>query len=282
MAPTLPSSLTRPSLLRVTFLDVGQGDAAAISFPDGRNLTLDAGGLAGTSFDIGRQVVTPALWALGFRRLDYLTFTHSDVDHLGGASALFDDLQPTEVWEGIPVPPHVATQALRRLADGAGTPWRTLQPGDRVAFGPAELLIWHPPPPEWERQDVRNDDSVVMEVTLGDVSFLFTGDISREVEQCLAPKLSRPRIRVLKVPHHGSATSSSAEFLRAVDPDVAVISSGRSNPYGHPAPAVVQRYRDIGAAMYRTDQDGAVMMETDGETLRVRTVTNRKLTLRVH
>lgn len=278
----LPLKMMREPLLRVTFLDVGQGDAAAINFSDGRSLTIDAGGLAGSTFDIGRQVVTPTLWALGFRRLDYMTLTHGDFDHMGGASGVFDDLHPDEVWEGVPVPPHEPTQALRRLADRAGTPWRTLQPGDRISFGSAELLVWHPPPPEWERQDVRNDDSVVMEVRLGRVSFLFGGDIGREVERMLAPRLSRAGIRVLKVPHHGSATSSSAEFLRAVDPDVAVISSGRSNPYGHPVPAVVQRYRDIGAAIYRTDQDGAVMMETDGQTLRIRTFTNRKLTLRVH
>ena len=86
-------------------------------------------------------------------------------------------------------------------------------------------------------------------------------------------------IRILKVPHHGSATSSSQPFLDALRPDIAVISAGRGNPFGHPVPSVLERYRNIGAAIYRTDQDGAVTVETDGTTVRVTTFTGRKLTL---
>lgn len=121
----------------------------------------------------------------------------------------------------------------------------------------------------------------MIEIRYGGVSFVFTGDIGREVERQVAPAFEAAPIRILKAPHHGSATSSSSEFLSALRPDIAIISSGRGNPFGHPVPAVVQRYRDIGAAIYRTDQDGAVTVETDGYTVRVRTFTNRRLTLRV-
>jgi competence protein ComEC len=279
--PTLPSWSVRP--LRVTFLDVGQGDAAMVQFPDGRTLSVDAGGLAPTStFDIGSRVVAPAFWALGVRRLDYMSITHGDIDHIGGAASVFRDFMPFEVWEGVPVPPHAPTRELRRLANDAGTVWRTLQPADRVSFGSVDLVVHHPPRPEWERQRVRNDDSQVLEIRYGGVSFVFTGDIGREVERTLAPSFTRAPIRILKVPHHGSATSSSQLFLDTLRPDIAVISAGRANAFGHPVPSVLERYRNIGAAIYRTDQDGAVSVETDGTTARVTTFRGRKLTLRTH
>ena len=275
-APVFPPP---ESLLRVTYLDVGQGDAAVVQFPDGRSLSVDAGGLAATTFDIGGRVIGPAFWALGVRRLDYMTVTHGDVDHIGGAPSLFRDFRPFEVWEGVPVPPHAATRALRALADAAGTPWRTLQPGDRLGFGKVDLIVHHPPHPEWERQRVRNDDSQVVELLYGGVSFVFTGDIGREAEQAIASRFAAVPVRIVKVPHHGSATSSSQQLLDALRPDIAVISAGRGNPFGHPVLPVLERYRHIGAAIYRTDVDGAVSVETDGTTVRVRTFTGRRLTL---
>ncbi len=266
--------------LRVTFLDVGQGDAAVVQFPDGRSLGVDAGGIAGSSFDIGGRVVSPAYWALGLRRLDYLSLSHGDPDHVGGAPALLADFRPAEVWEGVPVPRHQPMRNLRVLADGAGIPWRTLRRGDQLDIGAVRVSFHHPPRPEWERQRVRNDDSTVMELSYGGVSLVFTGDIGASVEEEIAGAFGRSPIRILKVPHHGSATSSSTAFVRALRPAIAVISAGRGNPFGHPVPDVLDRYRSIGAAIYRTDLDGAVTMETDGRTVRVRTFTGRLLTLR--
>ena len=165
------------------------------------------------------------------------------------------------------------------LADAAGAPWRTVQPRDRMSFGAVELLVHHPPNPEWERQRIRNDDSEVLELRSGGVSFVFTGDIGRDVERTIAPGFERAAIRILKVPHHGSGTSSSPALIDALRPDVAVISAGRGNPFGHPVGAVLDRYRDAGAAIYRTDHDGAVTVETDGTAVRVRTFNGRQLTL---
>ena len=277
-APTFASRSAQP--LRVTFLDVGQGDAAIVQFPDGRTLSVDAGGLASTTtFDLGARVISPAFWALGVRRLDYMSVTHGDSDHLGGAASVFRDFTPFEVWEGVPVPPHAPMRELRALADAGGAVWRTLQPADRVRFGDVELVVHHPPRPEWERQRVRNDDSEVIEIRYGGVSFVFTGDIGTDVERTIAPSFTRAPVRILKVPHHGSATSSSQAFLDVLRPDIAVISAGRGNPFGHPVPSVLERYRKIGAAIYRTDQDGAVTVETDGTTVRVAAFTGRTLTL---
>jgi competence protein ComEC len=154
--------------------------------------------------------------------------------------------------------------------------WRTLQRGDRLDVGEAEVRVHHPPPPDWERQKVRNDDSLVIELRYGQVSILLTGDIGREVEQALIPTLDLLPIVVLKSPHHGSGTSSSDEFVRAVKPAVVLISCGRANPYGHPLPHVLDRYRAVGADVYRTDRDGQIEVTTDGRALTIGTFASRQ------
>ena len=148
-----------------------------------------------------------------------------------------------------------------------------MRAGDRFTVDGVDVLVRHPPPPDWERQKVRNDDSIVIELRWGDVSVLMTGDIGRAVERTLIDATPPAPIRVVKVPHHGSLTSSSNDFVRALAPRAAVFSVGRANHFGHPAPEVVQRYRDIGAEIFRTDRDGAVMVETDGQSLDIHTFT---------
>ena len=273
-----PSALDRSDRLRVTFLDVGQGDATLLQFPDGRSWLVDAGG-GSESFDLGARVVAPALWASGVRRLDTFVLTHGDPDHLGGASSVLSDFSPRDVWDGVPVPPHAPVQALRQQAARAGILWRTVQAGDRLRVGGADVRVWHPPTPDWERQDVRNDDSIVLEVRYGRVSVVLPGDIGRDIERALAARPDPAGVRILKAAHHGSGTSSSREFLDALAPTAVVFSSGRDNPYGHPVPAVLDRAEQSGAEIFRTDRDGAITMETDGERVWVRTYLGRELTL---
>ena len=150
-----------------------------------------------------------------------------------------------------------------------------MQAGDLERIGDTEIRVWHPPPPDWERQRVRNDDSVVVELRQGDVSILLTGDIEREAERALAPRLALAPIVVLKAPHHGSATSSTAALIAAARPGAVVFSAGRRNPFGHPHPAILARYRGAGAEIFRTDEDGAVVVDTDGGTATVRTHSGR-------
>lgn len=264
-------------LLRVTMIDVGQGDATLVRLPDGRALLVDAGGLGGGArFDIGERVVAPAVWALGVRQLDTLVATHGDVDHVGGAAAVTAMLRPRDVWEGVPVTGDPELAALVAAAARARIPWRTVQAGDVWRDGQAIVTVVHPPLPEWERRRVRNNDSVVLEIRYGDVSLVLTGDAGQEVEPEIASRLGPARLRVLKVGHHGSATSTSAAFLAAIHPAVAVVSCGRQNHFGHPSPAVLRRLFASGAAVFRTDRDGAVTLETDGHTLTVRTYTGEE------
>ncbi len=262
--------------LHLTMIDVGQGDAILATFPNGRTLVVDAGGVTVKGdFDIGERVVGPVLRARQLLGLDYLAVTHGDPDHLGGAQALVRDFGSTEIWWGVPVAHHESSALLQAEANRVRATWRTLQRGDRFEIGGVEVRVHHPPPPEWERQKVRNNDSLVLELRFGEVSVVLTGDIGREVEEELLPTLDLLPTVVLKVAHHGSGTSSSGAFVEKLHPAVALIGVGRSNSYGHPVPYVLERYRQAGTEIFRTDQDGEIELSTDGVSVSVRTFTGR-------
>lgn len=254
--------------LHVTMIDVGQGDSVLVTLPNGRTLLIDTGGVSlRGDFDIGDRVIGPALRARGIGRLDYLAVTHGDPDHIGGAVSLVRDFKPSEIWYGVFVNNHDPTLLLQHAAARSRSTWRWLQRGDRLDLGGVELRVHHPALPDWERQKVRNDDSLVMELRYGGVSVLTTGDIGKEVERSLIPSLDLLPTVVLKSPHHGSGTSSSAEFIDAIQPTVVMIGVGRANPYGHPLPYVLERYADAGAKVLRTDLSGQIDLVIDGETM---------------
>lgn len=265
--------------LTMTVLDVGQGDATLVRFPAGQALLVDGGGVAGGGFDVGERVVRPALAALGIRRLTHVALTHGDPDHIGGLGSVVGRLRPTEVWEGVPVPDHEPTVALATEARRVGAAWRRLQAGDKVAFGAAIVSVLHPPLPDWERQRVRNDDSLVLVIRYGDVTFVMPGDIGQAVEAMLASCPLEGAIRIVRVPHHGSRTSSSEAWLKWARPSVAIVSAGSSNRFGHPAADVLERYRAAGVLILRTDEDGAVQVRTNGTRVELETVSGRVASL---
>jgi competence protein ComEC len=266
--------------LHLTSIDVGQGDAMLVTLPNGRTLLVDSGGVSiRGDFDIGDRVIGPALRARGVGRLDYLAVTHGDPDHIGGAAALVRDFSPSEIWDGVFVNDHEPTLMLKAVAAKRRAAWHSLQKGDRLDLGGVELRVHHPPLPDWERQKVRNDDSLVIELRYGQVSMLLTGDIGRAVEQALIRTLDLLPIVILKSPHHGSGTSSSEEFIHAIRPRVVLISCGRANPYGHPLPYVLDRYTSAGSEIFRTDRDGQIELSTNGRDIEVDTFTGRQLSL---
>jgi competence protein ComEC len=267
--------------LHVTFVDVGQGDAIFVRFPRGATLLVDAGGLAATStFDIGDRVVAPVLREAGVRRLDVVALTHGDPDHIGGAASVIREFRPRDVWEGIPVPRFEPLRALHAEAQQLGLRWSSVKTGDRTVVDDVEVVVWHPPIADWERQKVRNDDSIVIELRWRQLSVLLTGDIGKAVEKPLIPAIPPWPVRVVKVPHHGSLTSSTLEFVRALAPRVAIVSAGRNNHFGHPAPDVLARYREVGAEIFRTDRDGAVTIDSDGYSLNVHAFVGRTFSTR--
>jgi len=270
--------------LRLTMFDVGQGDALMLQVGESnrpgadrkgtgsRALMVDTGGSPfGSRFDIGSRVLAPALWARGVSVIDTLLLTHGDPDHIGGALPLIDDFNPRYLWEGVPVPRASSLQAIVARASASGGVIEQRRGGEELRFGDARVIVLHPPPPDWERQRVRNDDSVVLEIVYRDVALLLTGDIGEDVERATVPRLVPARIRILKVAHHGSRTSTSHELLEAWRPQIALISCGRGNPFGHPAPDVIARLEAIGARIYRTDFDGEITVDTDGRHVDVTT-----------
>jgi len=258
--------------LRLTLFDVGQAEAMLLEVPGAGPLLVDAGGAPfGTGFDVGTRVLGPALWARHVRSVDTFLVTHGDPDHLGGAAAVINDFKPARLWFGIDVPSHEPTRALMGRARQAGLSVEPLRAGETRLWGRARLRVLHPPKPDWERPRVRNDDSVVLEVLFADTAFLLTGDISAEVERAILPQLSTAPHRILKVAHHGSRTSTSQELLDEWKPQIAIVSCGRGNRFGHPAPEVIARLAAAGTRVVRTDLEGQITIETDGREVSVRT-----------
>ena len=276
MVGGVPVRDTRPDLLgrtelRLTVLDVGQAESMLVEIPGAAPLLIDAAGapFGGSSDQIGTRVVAPALWAHGVRELGALLITHADPDHAGGAAAVVRDFAPRRLWTGVPVPSHALSSDLRTRAVRGGATPETLHRGATRRWGRARVRVLHPAPPDWERPRVRNDDSVVLELTFGKVAILFTGDIGGEIEREIVPLLTPAPIRILKVAHHGSRTSTSAELIEAWRPHIALISAGRGNSFNHPTTEVLARLS--GARVYRTDRHGQITLETDGYFVRTRT-----------
>ena len=202
--------------------------------------------------------------------------THGHPDHIGALPAVLRDLPAREVWEGVPVSGNRGLEALRQAADAAGARWRQVAAGDRFERGGVSFEVLHPPVPDWARVRVRNDDSIVLDVRFGDVAVLLPGDIGGDVERRVARALAPAPFRVVKVPHHGSAGSSSRGLVTAARACVAVVSAGRANPFGHPAPAVTARYREARAMVLETGRDGAIVLETDGRQVELWTAGGRR------
>jgi competence protein ComEC len=172
---------------------------------------------------------------------------------------------------GVEVPNHRPTRDVLDATTRFKIPVALKREGEVDADRELRIRVLSPPEPDWERRRVRNDDSVVLEIVYRDVAVLLTGDISAEVEREIVPLLTPAKTRVLKVAHHGSRTSSSDELLSAWRPQFALISAGRGNTFGHPAPEVLRRLEAIGAQVYRTDRDGQITLDTDGHDVRVET-----------
>jgi competence protein ComEC len=250
--------------LEVTALDVGQGDALLIRFPDGLTMLMDAGGLARSSFDVGSKVVAPALRRLGLLKIDILAVTHAHHDHLGGAVAILKAFEPRALWLGRMPGTDPPVREIERLARERGCAVLFPRRGARIDLGGARLQVLNPGAGVEDSGPAVNDDSLVLHLSLGARSVLLTGDLEAPIETVLLREDREVGAELLKVGHHGSRTSTSLPFLRRVSPRFAVISVGAANAWGHPDAEVVSRLRDAGVEVFRTDRDGAVRFSTDG------------------
>jgi competence protein ComEC len=248
--------------LRITFLDVGQGDATLVELPEGPRLLVDAGPGGARRFDVGERVLSPFLWNRPVARLDVVALSHADSDHSGGLSAVFRNFHVGEFWESGRW--NVRGRDVLPAVLQSGAPRRVLSAGQRIWIGNALITVLNP---DGLPNVSANDDSLVLRLDWRGVSTLITGDLGWLGEARMLERGEPVRVLVLRVAHHGSRFSSSAPFLDAAQPSFAVISVGARNPFRHPTNEALARLEAAGARIYRTDRDGAIVMETDGTRL---------------
>jgi competence protein ComEC len=264
--------------LEMTAIDVGQGDSIFLGMPDGSTVLVDAGGLpfwTHSQLDIGEDVVSPYLWSRGISRIGAIALTHAHADHMGGMPAVMANFRPRELWlpEGIP------SDEISNLLDEA----RELdvsviyrKAGDVFSFGGAQIRVLAPVPGAMpsvrsslvgsgKGEQHRNDESLVIKVSYGKTSALLEADAEKPAEKFISTE--DPGADVLKVAHHGSASSTNNDLLSVVRPHFAIISVGVRNVYHHPRPEVLQRLQQAKVLTYRTDMDGATSFYLDGKNV---------------
>jgi competence protein ComEC len=265
--------------LRVDFLDVGQGDSALVTMPDGTTVLVDGGGrpdffndnpdVDGTeSFtrdtrSVGEAVVSEYLWWRGLDRVDYLLATHADADHMDG---LNDIVRNFDVRAALVARSSLKDSQFKKFyytAGALGVPITVIGEGDVLRFNGSTAAVLWPPAHRGSEKPSRNNDSIVLRLQNGRRSIILTGDIEKPAETTLLSTNPPVATDVVKVAHHGSKTSSTADFVNATRPILAVISVGQSSMFGHPHGEVVQRWQQSGAQVLTTGESGMISVTTD-------------------
>jgi len=283
-----PLSAAKPDgKLHVDFLDVGQGDSALVTMPDGATLLIDGGGrpnidwqrderegdepVAHDTRSIGERVVSEFLWSRGMDSVDYILPTHADADHIDG---LNDVARNFKVRAAIVSRTPDAEQEYVRFAAtmrSMNIAVERIGAGDVLKFDKVAVDVLWPPPADDAQAPWRNNDGTVLRFRYGNQTLLFTADIEKEAETKLLNEGADLTSNIVKVAHHGSRTSSIQEFVNATRPSVAVISVGRTSIFGHPNREVVERWRGSGAQVMTTGEKGTITVTTDGKDLIVST-----------
>jgi competence protein ComEC len=253
--------------LSVLVSDVGQGDCMFLRTPHGKNYVIDCGPVGRTGVARAENALLPFLRAESRMPIDAIFLSHMHRDHYGGAATLIDNASVASIYTSGERVSDPYARALDSEAYAEHVACRTLHRGDRLELDSGVILyVLHPEPPVHSARPYANSGSLVFRVVYGATSFLFLGDIERSEEELLKDEYgSFLTSSVVKVAHHGSLTSSSKLFAQLVQPEWAIISVGENNRFGHPAGAIVRRWAGIGAEVCRTDRDGAVLLESNGE-----------------
>lgn len=217
---------------------------------------------------MGEEAVSPFLWTRGLKTVDVVALTHAHHDHIDGLRAVLDNFRVGELWVGRDVRSRAFDELLAEARSRGVRIVHQTQGANFSCDGVTGEVLW--PPQEDAAAEASNDDSMVLRLSDGHIRFLLSGDVQKKAEEQLVHENAPLAADFLKVPHHGSKTSSTPDFLAAVAPRVAVVSAGEGNPFGHPAESTVARYEAAGVQLLRTDLDGEVTGWTDGATLQVR------------
>ncbi len=254
--------------LRVTFLSVGQGDGAVVRFPGSRVMVIDGGSSYG-GWDAGERIVAAYLWSQKIMRVDYLALSHPDLDHFGGLDFIAMNFAPRAFWTTEVTSADLSYAHLIGDLDRAKIPMVQVGAAAPVAaIGGVAISSLNG---STGAPRSHNNSSMVLRFSFGRASLMFTGDLESGGERAMIDNRADIRATILKVPHHGSASSSTPDFIAAVHPGAAVISDGYLNHFHFPSAAVVQRYLDAGAILMRTDLDGAVTVDATPNRMTVRT-----------
>ena len=251
--------------LEVTAIDVGQGDSLLVVSPQGQTMLIDGGGSIGpvrSEFDFGEDVVAPYLWSRGLHHLDVVALTHAHGDHIGGLLRIVENFHPSELWVGIN-PQTITLQHLYKIANENHVAIHQHVAGDEIDWSGTRIRVLSPPADWQPKPQPKNDDSLALLIGYGHTRALLAGDLEKKMERFVATE--SPRAELLKVAHHGSATSTTPELLAAVQPHFAVISAGYQNSFGHPRKVVLDRLQIYHVKTYRTDLQGAVTFLLDGK-----------------
>jgi competence protein ComEC len=240
-------------------------------------MLIDGGGFHGGSFDVGRLVLAPYLWYRRFHRFETMVLSHAHPDHFRGLNFIARHFSVQQFWSNNlpgdhPDFSHLVEELAKKNVLCLGP--QKLPPHQSIHG--VDVQVLHPPPdfspdPKITSPRELNNHSLVLRLNYRGVSFLFPGDIEKETEYRLVNLPLLEPVDVLLVPHHGSRTSSSLEFLHRLRPKIAVFSVGFGNPFRLPSSEVLERYRSLGVKIYRTDHHGAITISTDGEKIKVDT-----------
>jgi competence protein ComEC len=285
--------------LTIYFLDVGQGDAALVVFPGGSTMLIDGGGELNFSssmkqraavepdsgppasgeeseavwreqgFSVGESVVSRFLWSQGLTQVDYLLATHADADHMDGLAAVAKNFMVSQAIVGRVVMNNAEFNDFAGAISRQQTPLARLNAGERFELEGVTIEALWPLPARAPALKSANNDSIVLRLRHGANAILLTGDIEREGEASLLQSGINLQAQVLKIPHHGSKTSSTEAFIDAVKPRLAIVSAGERSRFGHPHATVVERYRSRGIELLQTGRDGMITVQSDGRRLAV-------------
>ncbi len=273
--------------LHVDFLDVGQGDCALVTMPDGATLMIDGGGRPNIDWNksdddgdvpferdtrsIGEGVVSEYLWSLGLDRVDYILPTHADADHIDGLNDVARNFKVRgAIVARTPLDDHEYTRFARTMRESS-VPIEKVGAGDVLHFGDVTADVLWPPASADVNAPYRNNDGLVLRIRYGEKTFIFMADVEKETEAALLNLPAELPADVVKVAHHGSRTSSTERFVTATHPSLAIISVGRTSIFGHPNKEVVERWRATRAKVMTTGERGTISVVTEGKELKVST-----------
>ena len=261
-----------PGHLTFTMLDVGDGECLVVQSPSGRTMMIDAGQrtMRGET-DVARRVVLPYLMARHIARLDHLVITHPDADHVNALADVLDEVPVGEILEAQMGGSTHAYQRYEQTAEALRIPRHPVRRGHTIDLGRGAVAAVLSPGPVMlpDPEGTANNNSIVLKLLYGDVSFLLTGDLEFEGEEGAMSAPVKLDATILKVGHHGGSAASSPAFLARVHPRVALISCSNAFGLDHPSPEVLGRLRTIGAQVYRTDVHGTITVTTDGHSYRI-------------